>query len=110
MQGLAAHVRHNHPEHWSKYKTAAAPDNPEPATAAVLVVDSSAPVSPLAHLDLAITKLDETLCAVRADIQRLIRLQAEEAEFARQMEALAAARRAFEKEKTMTAGSTSSQG
>jgi tricarballylate dehydrogenase len=54
---------------------------------------SPIPTSPLEHLDLAITVLRNKQEAARAEIQRLLSLEAEEADIARQLEALTQARR-----------------
>ena len=53
------------------------------------------PTSPLEYLDVAITGLRSKQESVRADIQRLTGLEAEEADITRQLEALTKARAAF---------------
>ena len=92
-QGLSAHVRNGHPEHWKKYgsKPAATQETPTKSVA----ITNPAPSSPLEHLDLAITVLRNKQEAARAEIQRLTALEAEEADITRQLEALTQARAAF---------------
>jgi hypothetical protein len=99
-QGLSAHVRNAHPEHWKKYGTKPAPA-PETPTQSVPTTNP-APTSPLEHLDLAITVLRNKQEAARAEIERLTALQAEEADLARQLEALTQARAAFGPGETTT--------
>ena len=92
-QGLSAHVRNAHPEHWRKYgaKPAASPETSTPS----VQITTPIPTSPLEYLDVAITGLRSKQESVRADIQRLTGLEAEEADITRQLEALTKARAAF---------------
>jgi hypothetical protein len=92
-QGLSAHVRNAHPEHWKKYGTKPATASETPTQS--VQTTSPIPTSPLEHLDLAITVLRNKQEAARAEIQRLTALEAEEADIARQLEALTQARAAF---------------
>jgi hypothetical protein len=92
-QGLSAHVRNAHPEHWKKYGTKP-PAKPETSTPSVQTT-APTPTSPLEYLDIAITGLKSRRESVRADIQRLTALEAEDADITRQLEALTQARAAF---------------
>jgi hypothetical protein len=99
-QGLSAHVRNAHPEHWKKYGT-------KPATASETPIQSipattPAPTSPLEHIDAAISGLKKRQEAAHAEIERLTALQAEEADITRQLEALTQARAAFAPAETTT--------
>src|ERR1700683_1370376 len=85
-QGLAAHVRNAHPEHWKKFGTKPATASATPTQS--VQITNRVPASPLEHLELAITGLRNRHEAVRAEIQRLTALQAEEADTARQLDAL----------------------
>ena len=102
-QGLSAHVRNAHPEHWKKFGTKPGTASETP-TQSVQVTDP-APTSPLEHLDLAITLLRNKQEAARAEIQRLTALEAEEADITRQLEALIQARAAFAPDEATTTSS-----
>jgi hypothetical protein len=93
LQGLSAHVRNAHPEHWKKYgtKPAAASETPTPSVPTTTPV----PTSPLEYIDAAISGLKDRQEAAHAEIQRLTALHAEEADITRQLEALTQARAAF---------------
>jgi hypothetical protein len=99
-QGLSAHVRNAHPEHWKKYGTKPAAE-PETSTQSIQKTTPT-PTSPLEYLDVAITGLKSKLESVRADIQRLAGLEADEADITRQLEALTRARAAFVPTETTT--------
>ena len=103
-QGLAAHVRNAHPEHWKKFGTKPATVSETPTQS--VQTTNAAPNSPLEHLELAITVLRNKQEAGRAEIQRLTGLQAEEADITRQLEALTQARAAFAPGQATTAGDT----
>ena len=101
-QGLSAHVRNAHPEHWKKYgaKPATAPETP----ALSVQITNPAPTSPLEYLDAAIAGLKNKRDTAHAEIQRSKALEAEEADITRQLEALTQARAAFVPEETTTSG------
>jgi hypothetical protein len=103
-QGLSAHVRNAHPEHWKKHgaKPATAPETP----AQSVQITVPAPTSPLEYLDAAIAGLKNKQEAARKEIQRLTALAAEEADITRQLETLTQARVAFVPEETTTTGDT----
>jgi len=103
-QGLSAHVRNAHPEHWKKYgtKPAATPET----SAQSVQTTTPTPASPLEYLDVAIAGLRSRQESVRADIRRLTALEAEEADITRQLEALTQARAAFAPGEATTSGDT----
>jgi hypothetical protein len=86
-------VRNAHPEHWKKFGTKPATASETPTQS--VQITNPVPTSPLEHLDLAITVLRNKQEAARAEIQRMTALEAEEADTARQIEALTLARAAF---------------
>lgn len=98
-QGIAAHIRKVHPDHWKKYGMRL-PETvqPEPLVTIADLIPSVSEWSARTLLHAGIKQLEGQLANVQAEIARLVVLKTQEQEIARQLEALYVANRAFTEE------------